>query len=309
MFSASAKRRRSGQNELPSWKRALLASNDEEATPARPVPAPSHPTDAETADGNHLDDDEEDRGNGDHDDEEEERGNRIYEDDDDDDDDNFDPSIYDVGDEEADAESGGAGQAAPAADNPDLGGWPPVAGQLIEARYLPTSTWKKARVMRVKDEFVTVVFGGYGDEVTLPADRVQPLAHERASALATQEVRFGRTGAWGAPRRGSAAAGALPVEMESEEERLTREMCTAVYQQQQATTSDEQSAEPSATSHRLDSTNKGHQMLRKLGWEPGSGLGMQADGATALVSDTLPTQSGRTGLGHCDTTPGGWRKL
>ena len=59
----------------------------------------------------------------------------------------------------------------------------------------------------------------------------------------------------------------------------------------------------------LGSSSKGHQMLQKLGWSPGSGLGLQAGGETRLVSDMLPTQSGRHGLGHRDTGPGGWRKL
>ena len=224
MFSRGSSKRRRDPDEVPAWKRVLAASTDYEPAHTSSVSAEPDRTDH---DGSEQSDD-----GGEHD-------SGCADDDDDDDDDNFDPSIYDVGEDQAEAESNGASQAVQAADDADFGGWPPVSGQLIEARYLPTSAWKRARVVKVKEESVTVVFGGYHDEVTLPAERVQPLAHERASALASEEVRFGRTGAWGAPRRASATTGAPHVELESEDERLTREMCVNIYEQKQHSGADQ----------------------------------------------------------------------
>ncbi|KAL1519116.1 hypothetical protein AB1Y20_003381 [Prymnesium parvum] len=226
-------------------------------------------------------------------------GASSHAEDDDDDDDDFDPSVYDVGpDDPAEPHS--------TSPPPEAGGWPPACGQLVEARYTPASAWKEARVVQVCEASVVVVFAGYGDEVRLPVDRVQPRAHERAAALARDEVRLGRTGAWGAPRLAAAA-----VDMESQEERRIREMCVAVYQQR-ADAGEEASAREGSThsgTSQLDGSNKGRQLLEKLGWSPGNGIGKQQAAEPKLVCDVLPMQTGKHGLGHHDTGPGGWRKL
>jgi len=46
----------------------------------------------------------------------------------------------------------------------------------------------------------------------------------------------------------------------------------------------------------IDQTNRGHLLLRKLGWEPGTGLGAQRAGGLLPVSQLVHAQRGRDGL-------------
>mmetsp|Transcript_3225 Transcript_3225/g.7303 ORF Transcript_3225/g.7303 Transcript_3225/m.7303 type:complete len:172 (-) Transcript_3225:213-728(-) len=51
----------------------------------------------------------------------------------------------------------------------------------------------------------------------------------------------------------------------------------------------------------LNESNKGHQMLTRLGWVPGSGLGAQACGATVPIAQLLASQRHTRGLGNGGT--------
>ncbi|CAF4736087.1 unnamed protein product, partial [Rotaria magnacalcarata] len=50
----------------------------------------------------------------------------------------------------------------------------------------------------------------------------------------------------------------------------------------------------------IDSTNIGHQLLEKIGWTPGSGLGLNQDGITAPVD--INYHNCRQGLGYDNTS-------
>lgn len=47
----------------------------------------------------------------------------------------------------------------------------------------------------------------------------------------------------------------------------------------------------------LPQSNKGHDLLRKMGWTPGEGLGIEGEGGTTPVSVFFEPQRGRRGLG------------
>ena len=47
----------------------------------------------------------------------------------------------------------------------------------------------------------------------------------------------------------------------------------------------------------LDTSHRGHQLLVRLGWTPGDGLGAVASGALEPLAAYLPTQTSRRGLG------------
>lgn len=50
----------------------------------------------------------------------------------------------------------------------------------------------------------------------------------------------------------------------------------------------------------LDESNPGHQMLQRLGWSPGSGLGARSDGNILPVAVALHSQQDKRGLGQVD---------
>eukprot|EP00966_Prymnesium_polylepis_P305773 7065873-Prymnesium_polylepis.2 len=54
----------------------------------------------------------------------------------------------------------------------------------------------------------------------------------------------------------------------------------------------------SAEAAALDERNPGHQMLQRLGWSTGSGLGARGDGELLPVSHALAAQHDRRGLGR-----------
>ena len=53
----------------------------------------------------------------------------------------------------------------------------------------------------------------------------------------------------------------------------------------------------------LNESNAGHNLLQKLGWEPGTGLGSQQQGALLPAATLLPGQLGKRGLSRADEEP------
>ena len=57
-------------------------------------------------------------------------------------------------------------------------------------------------------------------------------------------------------------------------------------------------ANPSTAMAAIGPSSRGHALLTKLGWEPGTGLGAQSDGGLLALSQLLPSQRGKRGLGQ-----------
>lgn len=60
------------------------------------------------------------------------------------------------------------------------------------------------------------------------------------------------------------------------------------------------STNPSSRDEAIDELNQGHRLLRKLGWELGSGLGARGDGDVLPLASSLSSQQHRRGLGIDD---------
>jgi len=58
-----------------------------------------------------------------------------------------------------------------------------------------------------------------------------------------------------------------------------------------------------AASVELDASNTGHGLLQRLGWEPGTGLGSQQQGALLPAASLLPSQLDKKGLSRADEVP------
>ena len=53
----------------------------------------------------------------------------------------------------------------------------------------------------------------------------------------------------------------------------------------------------------LSASNAGHGLLQRLGWEPGTGLGSQQQGALLPAASLLPGQLDKRGLSRADEVP------
>ena len=291
--------------EVPAWKVAMLATE----TPT-PTLVASRDDSADRRDEHHSvrascsgslggggggDDGTADGGGGD--------GGYAGGGDDDDDDDDVDLSLYDVGgtgeEEPAEAEAEAKAPAAPADSDPYGGGWPPVEGQMIEAQYQPLSAWRRARVVRVDGggDTLCVTFDGYHDVVPIPLQRAQPAAHGRARVLLGGE-RLPES-VWAremAASRQKCEASDAGGEVASAEEARVRQECLALLR---AGAGDDGGASAGGEGGCGTGTDsKGFQLLARMGWKPGDGLGSQGEGETRPVAETLPVQRSRHGLGH-----------
>ena len=94
------------------------------------------------------------------------------------------------------------------------------------------------------------------------------------------------------------------VAADAEEERYVQELLRGVEEARRggkARTATQSAASAAAAEPvSLDESNAGHALLQRLGWEPGTGLGAQRQGALLPASSHLPGQRDKRGLSQAD---------
>lgn len=198
-------------------------------------------------------------------------------------------------------------------------------GERVEAVYRPgTKMWQRACVIRCDGgELVTLTFDDWGDEIEVPLARVRkckPAAEsgtisgrdepcrqveDRADGKSWAHDKFDPRG----PHKGVPRTVPVPGRHTAHSQgrgkrRLGAEMgdidlCMAILQGNLRKR--ERSAEEEEALHvrggPLPQSNKGHDLLRKMGWAPGEGLGVEGEGGVTPVSVFVEPQRGRRGLG------------
>lgn len=217
---------------------------------------------------------------------------------DDDDDEDVDLSAYDVGDCSVVSERT---EPTLARETP-----PPAAvemprvGASVMAVY--GRRWQPARVVDVDADtrVLRVTFPGYGDVVTLPPDRWAVLDTGGRRQPAAAELNTANARRSDGERTGRAAAKrefehVSADEELSAEERAMLQRCKTVHGAAPSTArADAAILLPGAP---LDEGNRGHRLLRLMGWRDGEGLGAQNEGRVKPLAEDLPVQQSRAGLG------------
>ena len=87
-----------------------------------------------------------------------------------------------------------------------------------------------------------------------------------------------------------------PVQsVDPEEERYIEELLRGVEEARRAKSRDAAASGPATGP--VSATNRGHVLLKKLGWAPGTGLGAQEQGGLQPAAQELPAQQDKRGLG------------
>ena len=92
------------------------------------------------------------------------------------------------------------------------------------------------------------------------------------------------------------------TEGDDAEEQYVQELLRGVEEARRAK-AQASAARRAAASAELDASNAGHGLLQRLGWEPGTGLGSQQQGALLPAASLLPGQLDKKGLSRADEVP------
>ena len=99
-------------------------------------------------------------------------------------------------------------------------------------------------------------------------------------------------------------AGGRETEGDDAEEQYVQELLRGVEEARRAKAqASAAAAHRAAASAELDASNAGHGLLQRLGWEPGTGLGSQQQGALLPAATLLPGQLDKKGLSRADEVP------